>query len=157
MWKAAASDQLAGSCRSVHKPLRIGSMSIPTGYHLLRYPKSHGSRNWTSCTPLSSRKKRNLHPNHCGSRHPLLVELGCSADEKQPSHASLSRTCATSQTILLRCLSALRYTLLWSTLRNAIGQERNIFCGSCECRLASLLETLGSQIQMFLSQVRSSS
>lgn len=156
MWKAAASDQLAGSCKSARKRWRIGSLPIQANCRLPKSLQSHGRLSWMRCIPLWARKKRNLHPNHCGSRHALLAELGCGAHQKHRSYASLSRASATSQTILLGCLSALRQSLLWRTLRNAHRQERDLCGGSSKCRFAPLLETLGSQIQVLLPQTRGS-
>lgn len=114
--KCSIGCRLGGSRRSVRKMLRIGSMLIPASYRRRRCLPSHTPLNWMSCTPLWSRKKRNLHPKHCGSRHSLLIELGCGANQKQWSYAGVSGTCSASQTILLRCLCALWYALLWSTL-----------------------------------------
>src|SRR5690349_1070800 len=105
--------------------------------------------NWMSCSPLLARKKRNLHPNHCGSRDSLCAKLGCCARTNLRSFASLPGTSTASQTVLLGCLPCLRYALLWCSLRNAHRQTGNLFGGSSECRPSSLSKTLGAQITLF--------
>src|SRR5215212_9864765 len=63
-------------------------------------------RSWMSYSLLWARKKRNLRPNHCGSRDPLRAELGGSAGANFGNSASLPGTSPTSQTVLLGCLPA---------------------------------------------------
>jgi hypothetical protein len=101
-----------------------------------------------SCSPLLARKKRNLYPDHCRPRHTLCLELGCGARTNHRSLASLPGASAASQTILLGCLSGLRQSLLWCSLRNAHRQTGDLFAGSCECRSPSLSQAPGSQIAM---------
>lgn len=154
MWKEAANDPSAESWKLVRKPLRIGSVATQASCHLFRCPKSHTRLNWMKCIPFYSRKKQSLHPNCGRPSQPLYSELGRCSYKNQWSTASMLGKSTSSQTVLQWRISCLWHTVLWSTLRNANGQERNLFGGSRQCRFATLLETFGSQIQMLFQKSR---
>ncbi len=106
------------------------------------------------CIPFYSRKKQSLHHN-CGRPSQLLYsELGCCSYKNQCCTASMLGKSTSNQTALQWRISCLWHTVLWSTVRNANGQERNIFGGSRQCRFATLLEAIASQIQMLFQKSR---
>lgn len=119
--------------------------------HLPLHRRNPKWQNWTSCTRSWSRKKQNLHPNHCWSRYPLSAQLGCGQREKHSQLTSLLGTCSASQTVLQWRLSRIWQFVLWGSLRNANGQKRDLFCRSSQCRLATLFEAPSSQISLFFS------
>ena len=104
-----------------------------------------------NCTPSLATKKHSLHPNHCRSSHALHLELGCRRRTDFWEYASLPGKSASSKTVLQRCLSSLRYSVLWFSLWNAHRQEGNFLGRSCQRRFASLSQTLIQKIQMLLA------
>ena len=150
MWKGAVMAQLDACWRSIHKVSPIGSTSTPPNYPLLPYRTRSGRRNWTSCTLLSERKKRNLCSHGSGSRHTLCSKLGCRASQNNRNVASLFGARSPSQAVLQWRFSRVWQLVLWRSLWNANRQTGNLLGGSGQRRFASLLETFSAQVQMFL-------
>jgi len=144
MWKVAVKGRLPASWKSARKVSRIGSVPMSLNCRLHRCHRSPKWQNWTSCTPFWSRKKQDLCPDHRRSSYSLPSQLGCCQRKKHSQPASLSGACPASSTILQWRLSSLRQLVLWRSLRNALGQKRDLFGGGSQCGLATLFETTGT-------------
>jgi hypothetical protein len=119
---------------------------------LLRFPTSPEPLNWMNCTPSSARKKRSLHLDHSRSSYPLHIELGCGSGTYFRGFTSLFGASSASQAVLQWCLSSLRYFVLWSSLRTAPGQSRDLHRRGGQRRFTSLLEASRPPISVFLSK-----